>query len=44
MVRFEDGARELLLSANPTGWSPMTNARRQQTAEGLCRRINGLRG
>lgn len=44
MVRVEEGLRELLLSADSTRWTPMTNARRRRTAEDLCGRINALRG
>ncbi|MBN2579824.1 MAG: hypothetical protein JXB10_12625 [Pirellulales bacterium] len=43
MVQFEDGVRELLLSSNPMQWTPMTNHRRRDRAEELCRRINAIR-
>jgi hypothetical protein len=42
MVRVEEGLRELLLSINPTGWRPRTNARRRALAEETCRRIRRL--
>jgi hypothetical protein len=44
MVQFEEDMRELLLSIGLKGWSPRTNARRRETAEALCLRVNGLRG
>ncbi len=44
MIQVEGGVRELLLSADATQWTPVTNARRRRRAEGLCGRINSLRG
>jgi len=44
MIQVEGGLRELLLSANATQWTPMTNARRRRMAEDLCGRISALRG
>jgi hypothetical protein len=44
MVKTESDLRELLLSVGHTRWTPMTNARRRQTAETLCRQIDKLRG
>ena len=43
MIQVEQGLQELLLSVGNTSWSPMTNARRRQLAEGMCSRINALR-
>jgi hypothetical protein len=42
MIRVKQGWQELLLSISHTRWSPMTNARRRQIAEDICRRIAEL--
>jgi hypothetical protein len=42
MIHAEKGGQELLLSVNQTRYSPMTNARRRQIAEELCRQIAEL--
>lgn len=44
VVNTEEGRRELLLGADHTRYTPMTNQGRQQRAEEVCGRINGLRG
>jgi hypothetical protein len=42
MVRVELGLRELLLSVNPTRYTPMMNRGRRRQAEALCRQIESL--
>ncbi len=42
MVRVEEGMRELLLSVDHIGWTPMTNAGRRKTAEAFCQEVNSL--
>jgi hypothetical protein len=42
MVQVETGLQELLIGVGNTGFSPMTNSRRQQKALEMCSRINGL--
>jgi hypothetical protein len=44
MVRFERGAREMLLGIHPTDWWPHTNSTRRTVACATCQRIQRLKG